>query len=215
MFDGASGEAMHKELHWIALTATHSSFRYQASTLRLQQNLNLYDLMTDMGMAQKFNHYWHNYKSVLQRKHFVRGVPRDLRLSPVEFWERLYRYGHHSMADWSDLGLYLDTPTERRSATCSTDAAALKKDFVKTTLQARTMFSVLAPKPTVLAIEDGVADDADHVAPALGSDSVLQQPRDGSLDTKLEPPEDRVLTQFPGTIKGGIEAEERNNHVGL
>ena len=54
MFDGASGEAVHKELHRISQTSTASGFRYQCGSLRLEQNFREYDIMRDNGLVDTF-----------------------------------------------------------------------------------------------------------------------------------------------------------------
>ena len=55
MFDGASGEAVHKELHRISQTTTGSGFRYQCGSLRLEQNLREYDITRDNGLVDSFS----------------------------------------------------------------------------------------------------------------------------------------------------------------
>ena len=67
-FDGSTGEAMHKDLHRVAITSTGSSFRFQCASVRLQQNLSDYDLLCNSGMSSRFSMYWMRHKAVFQRK---------------------------------------------------------------------------------------------------------------------------------------------------
>jgi hypothetical protein len=141
LLDGSSGEAMHKDLHRIALCSTGGSFRFQASTMRLEQNLSEYDLMCNLGMAKRFNQLWYNHKAVLQRRQAALKKLTPLNISFEEFWQRLYRYGLQSVADWSELGQFIASPKETRSATCSAAASLIKKDFLKVILHAHDLYS--------------------------------------------------------------------------
>ena len=64
VFNGASGEGVHRTLRWISMQATGSSFRWAASTLRLEQNLAMFDLFREAGLVDRCVDSWMSETSV-------------------------------------------------------------------------------------------------------------------------------------------------------
>lgn len=142
LFDGSSGEGVHRDLNAVRRAASHSEFRYKAACVRTKQNFEEYDMHTGgKRTTKRFEHLWKMYKSILSRNRFP-SLIRPVRLKTKTFLQKVYRYGLYSIEDWRALdGL---VPTTRGGGTIIPDDTGnkLQQDFLKKTLRPNVLYTL-------------------------------------------------------------------------
>ena len=113
--------------------------------------------------------YWDGYKMVLQKnaRRYREGM--GIKMSFIQFWQTLCRYGLTAREDWVALKPYLDSGDRLTHLATTTDAQMIKKDFVRTMLQNGRVYSVRSRMPAILDVGGlgSAGDENDGGPPAV------------------------------------------------
>ena len=92
-----------------------------------------------------------------------------IKMSFIQFWQTLCRYGLTAREDWVALKPYLDSGDRPTHLATTTDAQMIKKDFVRTMLQNGRVYSVRSRMPAILDVGGlgSAGDENDGGPPAV------------------------------------------------
>jgi len=169
--DEAEVERPHADVQRIVDHANASEFLWWASTVRLKQNLDVYNLYLKNGQAQLFHKWFENDKSILQfnLSKYQKLIPCKLNRS--ELYCRIYNLDKRSLEDWSSFSGLYDSVGPYNLAKASNDVQWLKKDYMEAVLDKSVFYTLPGdPVPSELLSVGVPSESTDIVEARVGPD---------------------------------------------
>ena len=141
--DESEVERPHAHIQFTVDRSTNAGFFWWASTLRLAQNLQLYDKFEECGEVELFHKFFNGDKSIMQTDATAAQKLRPVKMSREKVYSRIFNLDYVSLSDWSEFrGLYPNVGTANR-CTVSGDVAWLKCDYLHGVLEKGDVFTLL------------------------------------------------------------------------
>ena len=164
MLDDTAAETPHSDISNEFRRAPGSSIVAVASSLRMSQNLQLWDSFKDRTLLRE--QAWRNWKAGLAVQRA--GKQMHTRLSKKRALDNICRLNDLSLQDWTWLQPELKKPKlKHASASSMRTLEFLKKDYLRAVLSQGELFSVGIPP----------VDTASHCSPGAATGEALHLPK--------------------------------------
>ncbi len=139
MLDDTVQEAVHRDVSHVSARAPCSRLAFRAASVRLDQNLAVWDACQSPAERQAAFQGW---RSILRFRGVKRKASAKASAKAGEFLDHVYRAGEVGLKDWGALERFMAQHDPQPVRAQLSAAARLKVDYLRRVLAAGSVYSV-------------------------------------------------------------------------